>query len=122
MAEGKPPPSLKDLDERLRTAQAKSDRRSGRPSAETKAESGLGFGMRIATELVVALVVGVGVGILLDRWLDTKPWFLVVFFLLGAAAGMLNVFRAVAGTMTDKGTVPGPDSGQDRDKTRKHDD
>jgi len=36
-------------------------------------------------------VVGVGIGYLLDTWLDTKPWFLVGFFFVGAAAGVLNV-------------------------------
>jgi ATP synthase protein I len=40
------------------------------------------------------LVVGGGIGWLLDRWLGTSPAFLIVFFLLGAAAGTLNVFRA----------------------------
>lgn len=51
--------------------------------------------MRIGTELVAALVIGVGFGLLLDNWLGTKPWFMLVFFLLGAAAGMFNVYRVV---------------------------
>ena len=48
-------------------------------------------------ELVAALAVGVGVGLLLDRWLETGPWMLIVFFFLGSAAGFLNVYRAVSG-------------------------
>ncbi len=59
--------------------------------------SGLGWGLRIGVEMVSALVVGVGIGLGLDWWLDTKPWFLVVFFLLGSAAAMLNVYRATMG-------------------------
>jgi ATP synthase protein I len=43
------------------------------------------------------MAVGVGIGLGLDWWLDTKPWFLVVFFLLGSAAAMLNVYRAAMG-------------------------
>ena len=43
------------------------------------------------------MVAGVGVGVLLgwalDRWLGTMPLFLIVFFLLGAAAGVLNAYR-----------------------------
>ena len=46
-------------------------------------------------ELVSALIVGVGIGLLLDYWLGTRPWFLLVFFLLGSAAGILNVFRVM---------------------------
>ena len=42
------------------------------------------------------LGVGVGIGVLLDYWLGTKPWMLVLFFLSGAAAGFLNIFRRVA--------------------------
>ena len=43
------------------------------------------------------MIVGVGIGILLDNWLDTKPWFLIVFFLLGSAAGFMNVYRFMTG-------------------------
>jgi len=53
----------------------------------------LGFAFRLATELVAGFVVGGGIGWLLDRWLGTLPLFLLVFFGLGAAAGILNVVR-----------------------------
>ncbi|HEU5017218.1 MAG TPA: AtpZ/AtpI family protein [Pseudolabrys sp.] len=33
-------------------------------------------------------------GWLLDRWLGTTPWGLVVLVMLGFAAGVLNVMRA----------------------------
>ena len=59
--------------------------------------SGFGMAMRVGVELVAALVVGVGIGLLLDRWLGTAPLFLVVFFFLGAGAGILNVYRAASG-------------------------
>ena len=95
MSEGKPSESLDRLDARLRKARV--ERRSpttggmgGLP------QSGVAMAFRIGVELVAALVVGVGVGLVLDRWLGTAPWFLVVFFFLGAAAGMLNVYRAAA--------------------------
>jgi ATP synthase protein I len=54
----------------------------------------LGVGLRIAIELVAALCVGLALGWIFDRVLGTKPWGLLVFFSLGVAAGMLNVFRA----------------------------
>src|SRR3546814_7162662 len=55
------------------------------------------FALRIGVEIVAALIVGVGIGLLLDWWLGTKPWFLLLFFVLGAAAGFMNVFRVVGG-------------------------
>ena len=51
--------------------------------------------MRIGVEVVAALVIGVAFGLFLDDWLGTKPWFLLVFFVFGAAAGMFNVYRVV---------------------------
>ncbi len=90
------PPSLDDLDDRLRKAQA---RRPGAKSSSDEASRGsaLSVAFRIGAELVSALIVGVGIGLLLDSWLDTKPWFFLLFFVLGAAAGILNVFRAMGG-------------------------
>lgn len=55
--------------------------------------SAMGVGVRVGVELVAALVVGVGIGWYLDKWLQTSPLFLVVFVLLGGAAGVANVWR-----------------------------
>jgi ATP synthase protein I len=52
-----------------------------------------GIGFRAGVELVSALVVGVGIGWLLDRWLGTWPWLFLLFFVIGSAAGMMNVYR-----------------------------
>lgn len=50
----------------------------------------------ISTHMVAGLGVGAGLGYLLDRWLGTSPGLLIVFFVLGAAAGFLNVYRTVS--------------------------
>ena len=52
-----------------------------------------GVGLRIGIELVAGVVVGTVLGLVLDRWLGTKPWLLIVGFLLGSCAGFLNVYR-----------------------------
>ena len=50
---------------------------------------------------MAAVTVGTIIGFILDNWFDTKPLLIIIFFLLGAAAGILNVFRA-AKRMQDK--------------------
>ena len=53
----------------------------------------MGAAFRLGTELVAAAVVGTIIGFILDNWFGTKPWFIVIFFIIGVIAGMLNVIR-----------------------------
>jgi len=39
--------------------------------------------------------VGLGLGLLLDRWLHTSPWFLLIGLLLGILSGGYSVVRMV---------------------------
>src|SRR5215475_11306894 len=88
------PDRLRDLGQRLEDAQKRQAAGSKSPPPTQ-----LGIAGRFATELVAALVVGGGLGWGVD-WLfgrfgfHTKPVFLIVFFVLGAAAGIRNVMRA----------------------------
>ena len=54
----------------------------------------VGSAFRLGTELVAAVAVGTIIGFILDNWFGTKPWLIIVFFFLGAIAGMLNVIKA----------------------------
>ncbi len=104
MSDDPPKTDLEDLDSRLK--RVRKDGKFGNPAAADKGKgeaSGFSMAMRAGTEMVSALIVGVGIGLLLDNWLDTKPWFFVVFFFLGAGAGVLNVYRATS----SMGTAPG---------------
>ncbi|MBL6946343.1 MAG: AtpZ/AtpI family protein [Rhodospirillales bacterium] len=98
MSEEESRESLDDLDARIKRA-----REEGKAPANGKGRAlrtpmtGMGMAFRIGVELVAALAVGVGIGLLLDRWLETTPWFLLIFFFLGAAAGVLNVYRTASG-------------------------
>lgn len=47
----------------------------------------------IGIEMLVAVLLGTFGGYLLDRWLHTRPWLMIVGFVLGAAAGFRNIFR-----------------------------
>ena len=59
-----------------------------------KKGSFMGSAFKLGTELVAAVAVGTIIGFILDSWFDSKPWLIIIFFFLGAAAGMLNVIRA----------------------------
>jgi ATP synthase protein I len=72
------------------------DKPEPQKSAAPTGPSSLGVGMRVGVELVSALVVAVAIGWGLDHWLHTLPLFLVLFVLLGGAAGVLNVWRVVS--------------------------
>jgi ATP synthase protein I len=56
--------------------------------------SALARGLQLSTELVAAVLVGAAIGWLIDRLLGISPWGMIVFLLLGFAAGVLNVMRA----------------------------
>jgi ATP synthase protein I len=73
---------------------AKSKIKSDVLSDPQKKGSFMGVAFKLGTELVAAVAVGTIIGFILDSWFDTKPWLIIIFFFLGAAAGMLNVIRA----------------------------
>ncbi len=58
---------------------------------------GLALAGRVTTELIAGVVVGTFIGWAFDNWLGTKPTLMVVFFFIGSAAGMMNVWRALTG-------------------------
>ena len=85
---------ISDLGGRLGKVKAQ---RQADANAELDAEMrgrGMAYGMRMAAELVGAVMVGGAIGWGLDRWLGSTPWLFLLFFVLGFAAGVLNVVRA----------------------------
>jgi ATP synthase protein I len=88
------PDRLDTLGKRLAELQTK---HAAGPKRQPPSQSGIAF--RFTTELVASLVVGGGLGWGID-WLfghfgfHTRPAFMILFFVLGAAAGIRNVMRA----------------------------
>lgn len=107
MSHQPPPGSLQDLDERLKRLRAETEPPEAKP-AFGEPVYGLGMAFTVAAHLVSGLGVGAGIGYLLDRGLGTKPWLLVTFFLLGAAAGGMNVYRTIKGYGLAVGYRPAP--------------
>jgi ATP synthase protein I len=90
-----------DLSARLRQLETQLDwKRDAAPVRERRFEesssgpSALGRAFRMSTEFVAGIIAGGGLGWVLDRWLGTSPWGLIVFLMLGFAAGTFNVVRA----------------------------
>ena len=100
-----PPDDEAALSARLQRLGQRLDSAS-RPSENVPREtadraSAFARGFRLSTELVAGVLVGAVIGWLLDRWLGISPWGLIVFLLLGFAAGVLNVMRA-AGVVRER--------------------
>ncbi len=56
--------------------------------------SAMARGFRLSSELIAGVVVGAVIGWGIDRLLSTSPFGLIVFFLLGFVAGVVNVIRS----------------------------
>ena len=81
-----------DFKTRLKIAKSKIQKQT--QLNNEKKGSFMGSAFKLGTELVAAVAVGTIIGFILDSWFDTKPWLIITFFFLGAAAGILNVIRA----------------------------
>lgn len=110
-----------DLDRRSRALDEALAAR--RPAARDGAERGgpatgglAGFGqaLRLSSEFIAGIAVGAGLGWLIDTMAGTSPWGLIVFLLLGFAAGVLNVLRSA-------GLVAEPDNRAQRPRADRRD-
>jgi ATP synthase protein I len=99
---------FKRLGERLGHTHPDRPSDSGPDQRPTTDPSALARGFRLSTELVAGVLVGAAIGWLIDRWLGISPWAMIVFLLLGFAAGVLNVMRAAGVVPTN--TLDPPDS------------
>jgi ATP synthase protein I len=79
---------------------------SDAPDNRAATASGYARGFRLSSELVGGVALGAGLGWLVDRGLGIAPWGLIVFVLLGFAAGVLNVMRS-AGVIPSRGIDDG---------------
>ena len=77
------------LKDRLKNA-----RKKLKVEKENPQTSNIGQAFKLSTELVAAVLVGTIIGFILDNWFDTKPLLIIIFFLFGAVAGIVNVMRA----------------------------
>ena len=84
---------LRRLAERLSELRQAQDPPPPGPEHHTQAQ----LAWRMVTELVAGLLVGFGIGYGLDALFGTRPWLLLVFTLLGFAAGVQTMLRTARG-------------------------
>jgi ATP synthase protein I len=94
---------LRHLGERLDRERASQPSETPSGASSTSDGSGLARGLRLSSELVAGVVVGAIIGWALDHWIGISPWGLIVFVLLGFAAGVRNVIRAATTGNTPSG-------------------
>lgn len=54
-----------------------------------------GVAIKASTDMLSAIIVGAGLGVAIDKYFDSYPWALIIGFLLGSAAGLLNIYRGL---------------------------
>lgn len=82
--------SLEELEARIEAAKAPEE--TTHHSEEHYSQAQLAW--RMVIELVAGLMIGFGIGYGLDTLFGTMPIFLVLFILLGLAAGVLTMMRS----------------------------
>ncbi|MGQ3672164.1 AtpZ/AtpI family protein [Xanthobacter sp. TB0136] len=95
-------PSDAELFDRLNRLDASLSRLQGKKAEEasagrkrdTSAQSGAALAFRLGAEFVSGTLVGALIGYGLDRFFSISPWGLIIFTLVGFAAGVLNMMRA----------------------------
>src|SRR5215472_1491025 len=92
---GRDAESIRQRLDKLGQQLANAEKRAAAPQSVPEARgAALGKALRLATELVAGVAVGGFIGWALDRLFGLAPFLMVVFLILGAAAGIMNVARA----------------------------
>jgi len=100
-----------DLDERRRRLEAELARtgalkKPDTPEGRSESASGVAQAMKLSSEFIAGVLVGAAIGWLVDHFAGTSPWGLIIFLLLGFAAGVLNILRST-GQVAQTGIQPG---------------
>ena len=108
MADGPDPERLKALDARLAELRKAQEPEPPKETHYTQVQ----LGWRMVVELVSGIGIGVVMGYGLDTLLGTMPLMLVIFTLLGFAAGVRTMMRTAKEI---QGTSPAPTGDDERD-------
>lgn len=94
---------LRNLGERISSLSPKApDPDSGAAAGRRGNPSNLARALRLSSEFIAGIVLGGFLGWLVDQLTGWSPWGLIVFLMLGFAAGTLNAMRS-AGLIRPQG-------------------
>lgn len=99
---------LAELDRKISQA-----RNTGKPKPRTDKDkyAAMSMGWRMIIELVVSVMVGAAMGWGLDSLIGTLPLFLIVFVMLGFAAGVRTMLRSAEEMQRTAARGPEKDEG-----------
>ncbi|MEM1377804.1 MAG: AtpZ/AtpI family protein [Pseudomonadota bacterium] len=91
--------SNSELEARRQSLEAKIAARVKAEEGKTEADDaatapGVAKAFKLSSEFIAGVVAGAGLGYLIDTFAGTTPWGMIIFLLLGFAAGVLNVMRS----------------------------
>lgn len=94
-----PPPSDREMRERLEALDARLRLHSSEPKAESdeeraKKRKGAALAYRVVTEILAGFLVGYFLGKFLDNLLETKPILTIICLLLGMIGAFVNIYKA----------------------------
>jgi ATP synthase protein I len=104
-----------DLASRIARARAERPAQAAADRVRQGEMTGVGRAFRLASEFVAAIVVGGALGFGVDWLFKTQPWGMIIFILLGFAAGVLNIIRATAELNAMTAVPPGTPAVKDED-------
>ncbi len=88
------------LAQRLRNLDARLDVAVGKEKVAKEVEnasvdrSGIGQALRLSSEFGAGIIAGAALGWGVDKVFGTSPWGMIILFVVGFCAGMMNVVRA----------------------------
>jgi ATP synthase protein I len=80
---------------RIRHAEEEAGLKPMQPDHETIEFRDTPRGYRVGTEFVFTVLAFLFVGLVVDRWLGTGPWGLLLLMMAGFGIGMMNLWRAM---------------------------
>lgn len=86
------------FDQRLEAARRDAGLDDDEAASRSTGGNALSLAMQLGAEMVAALAVAIAIGYGLDKLLHTAPWFMIGLVPIGAAAGVLNLIRAMGTT------------------------
>ena len=81
---------LSSLEQRIHQARQEAGLVQDKAAPESAAARHAGSGVEFGLTILLMALGGAG----LDKWLQTKPWFMLLGLVLGLVVGMWNLYRA----------------------------